>query len=369
VIRNTIRRTRAIIVKEFKHILFDPGFLFLTILSPAVLLTLLAYVFSFDVDKANIAIYNRDGSPQAREYIRALTADGDLTIVANVDNANEFAELFRAGAADGGVVIPPDFGMRLSAGEQAEVNLVVDGSDTGTAHQVIRSIDGRSQSYAASLAGSAPPPFDLRVRIWFNENLRSQVSMIPGLMALVLILPAMALALTVARERESGTFETLVTTPVAGREYLLGKLVVYLSLGVVGGLLALAVAVFWFRVPFRGDLGMYALMIGDYLFATMAFCLLLTNFVHSQRAVSNIVLLLLFIPGFFLTGLILPIDRSSIVSVILAFCMPGTHFMIISRSIALKGVEMISYGFEAATLLGMGLIGVIGALVTFNKKM
>jgi ABC-type multidrug transport system permease subunit len=96
---------------------------------------------------------------------------------------------------------------------------------------------------------------------------------------------------------------------------------------------------------------------------------MLTNFVHSQRAVSNIVLLVLFIPGFFLTGLFLPVDTSSISSVMMAFCMPGTHFMIISRSIALKGVEMINYGFEAATLLGMGIIGVIGALVTFNKKM
>jgi ABC-2 type transport system permease protein len=368
VIRNTVRRTRAIIVKEFKHILLDPGFLFLTIFSPAVLLTLLAYVFSFDVEKANIAIYNRDVSPQAREYIRALTADGDLTIVANVDSADEIAELFRAGDADGGVVIPPDFGTQLSAGEQAEVNLVVDGSDAGTAYQVISSVDGRSQSHAESLAGAAPPPFDLRVRVWFNENLRSQVSMIPGLMALVLILPAMALALTVAREREAGTFEMLVTTPVVGREYLLGKLVVYLSLGVVGGLLALAVAVFWFRVPFRGDLGQYTLMIADYLFATMAFCLLLTNFVHSQRAVSNIVLLVLFIPGFFLTGLFLPVDTSSISSVVMAFCMPGTHFMIISRSIALKGVEMVNYGFEAATLLGMGIVGVIVSLVTFSKK-
>jgi ABC-2 type transport system permease protein len=140
-------------------------------------------------------------------------------------------------------------------------------------------------------------PFDVRMRVWFNPNLESQYAMVPGLMAIVLILPAMAVALGVTREKETGTFETLSTTPIQGLEYLLGKLVVYLSLGLIGTLLALAVAVFWFRVPFRGSLLLYMLMTVVYLFATMGFCLIVAHFVASQRTATSVVLLTLFIPA------------------------------------------------------------------------
>ncbi len=365
---NSLRRTRAIIVKELKHIWFDPGFLFLTVLAPAVLLTLLSYIFSFDVDKANLAVLDQDKTPQSFEYVRALTADGDITLVAAVQSYSEIIDLFHAGRAGAAIVIPPGFGSRLDAGRQANVNLVVDGSDAGTAYQVISSLEQRTQAHSNQLTGLARSPFEVRIRVWFNENLRSQYSMVPGLMSLVLILPAMAVALGIAREKESGTFETLITTPVLGREYLLGKLAVYLSLGLVGALLALAVAVFWFRVPFRGSLPLYLLLTVDYLLALMGFCLFIANYVSSQRAVSAIILLVLFIPSFFLTGLILPVDESSAVSSALAFGLPSTHFIVISRGVALKGVALAELAFEAAALLGMGLIAVAASVWLFNKK-
>ncbi len=368
-LRRSLRRTLAVIVKEYKHIWLDPSFFFLTVLSPAVLLTLLSYVFSFDVDQAKLAVLNQDQSPQSHEYLRALAADGDMSLVTTAQNYDEIAELFRAGRADAAIVIPPGFGSKLSAHEQAPINLVVDGSDVGTAFQVTNSIEQRTLSYSASVTGSARPPFDIRIRVWFNENLRSQFSMIPGLMALVLILPAMAIALSITREKETGTFETLVTTPVAGRELLIGKLLVYLSLGLLGALLALAVAVYWFRVPFRGQLWLYTLLTADYLLALLAFCMFIANFVPSQRTVTSIVLLTLFIPSFFLTGLILPVDKTSLVSEVLAFGIPSTHYIMISRGITLKGVTMAELWPEALILLGMGVAATLASLRSFSKKL
>ena len=364
----SLRRTRAIIVKELKHIWLDPGSFFLTILAPAVLLTLLSYVFSFDVDRVTLGVLDRDQSPRSREYLRALSADGDIVLGPDAGNFDEIVALFRANRIEAALVIPPGFASAVNAGEAAEVNLVVDGSDAGTAYQFIAALEGRTQAYAASLASPGVPPFDVRMRIWFNENLRSQTSMIPGLMSLVLILPAMAVALGVAREKESGTHETLVTTPIRGREYLIGKLVVYLALGVVGALAALAVAVFWFRVPFRGSLGLYTLYTADYLFALMAFGLLIANFVPSQRTVSSIILLTLFIPSFFLTGLILPVDESSAVSSAMAFGLPSTHFIVISRGIMLKGIDALALQGEALTLLAMGTIALVASIALFRKK-
>ncbi len=365
----SFRRTLAVIVKEFKHIRLDPGFLFLTVFAPAVLLMLLSYLFSFDVEQANLAVLDNDRSPQSAQYIRALTADGKITLVAAIENTDQAVALLRAGRADAALVIPPGFGRRLAAHEEASVNLIADGSDAGTAYQVISSIEQRTASYAASLSSTPRLPFDVRIRVWFNENLRSQHSMIPGLMAVVLILPAMAIALGITREKESGTFESLITTPIAGREYLLGKLVVYLALGLVGMLFALALAVYWFRIPFRGDLGLYVLLTADYLLALMGFCMFVANFISSQRAVSATILLVLFIPSFFLTGLLLPIDKSSLASEALALSLPMTHYIVISRGVALKGVGLADLLPQALTLLAMGLLMVNAAILFFSKKL
>ncbi len=365
----SLRRTLAIVAKEYKHIALDPGFLFLTIFAPAVLLTLLSYVFSFDVEKASLAVLDQDRTPQSAELVRALTANGDIRVVAHVQNYDAITALFRAGGADAALVIPPGFGGHLTAREQAPINVVVDGSDVGTAFQVINFIEQRVQVHALALTGPLRMPFDVRVRVWFNANLRSQYSMIPGLMAIVLILPAMAVALGMTREKEMGTFESLVTTPIVGHEYLLGKLVVYLSLGLVGMLMALAVAVFWFKVPFRGQLGLYVLLTADYLLAVMAFSMCVANFISSQRAATSVILLALFIPSFFLTGLILPIDQGSVVSRAIAFGLPTTHFIVISRGVALKGIALAQLWPEALTLLAMGAAAVAVSIALFRKKL
>ena len=347
---HSLRRLLSVIIKEYKHIWFDPGFLFLTLFSPAVLLTLLSYVFSFDVEYATLAVINRDQSPQSFDYLQAI-------------------KLFKAGDVDAVLVIPPGFGDHLEGREEAPVNLVVDGTDPTTAVSVMSSVEGRTQAFSQNTVGVTAAPFEVRNRIWFNPNLRSQHSMVPGLMALVLILPSMAAALGVTREKEVGTYETMVTTPIRGHEYLIGKLIVYLSLGLVSTLLALAVAVYWFRVPFRGGLGVYMLLTADYLFALMGYCLILANFISSQRATTSLVLLTLFIPSFFLTGLTFPIDKSSTGSWLTAQALPTTHFITISRAVMLKALGVADL-LPDVTILGVGgALSLVVSILLFSKKL
>ncbi len=365
---NALRRAAAIVVKEFKHIWFDPGFLFLTAFSPAVLLTLLTYVFSFSVQEADLAVLNQDQSPQSIQYIRALTADGDLTLLETPSSYDEVVTLIRSNRVDAAIIIPPGFGDDLVAGISTPISVIVDGTDPSTASQVSNSIEQRTLAYSQSIQRPGRTPFDVRIRVWFNGNLESQYSMVPGLMAIVLILPAMAVALGITREKEMGTFESLATTPIRGTEYLIGKLVVYLAMGLVGTLLALGVAVFWFHVPFRGDLGLYLLLTADYLAATMGLCLIVAHFVSTQRTATSIVLLMVFIPSFFQTGLSFPVDRSSIMTQIAAYSLPGTHFIIISRGIALKGLPVSALWPEAVTLAVMALVGITIGTLLFAKK-
>lgn len=365
----TIRRMRAVIIKEFKHIWFDPGFLFLTVLSPAVLLMLLAYIFTFDIDHANLIVYDRDQTPASTAFIRSISATDDVTLLASVDNIDEIAEYFQRNEAEVGIIIPPGFEDALNAGESAPINLVVDGSDasTGIANQA--TMLQRAASYSAELTGLGDGGFEVRARVWFNENIRSQFSMIPGLMSIVLIMPALALALGITREKETGTFETLITTPILGVEYLLGKLVVYLLMGVIGTLLALAVAVFWFHVPFRGSLPLYLLTSLVYMLALMSISLVVAHITGTQRTAMTVVILMFFIPGFFLTGLITPVDASSQASYLASLSMPGTHFIVISRGIALKASTLNHIGGDVLFLLVTAILALTTAIVIFRKKL
>ena len=367
-LRDTWYRIRSIAGKEYRHIILDPGFLFLTIVSPAVILTLLAYVFSFDVEHIDIAIMDQDLTPATQEYVRTLTSGGDVTIVAEAASYEEGMALLESGEADALLTIPPGFGDDLAGGDVATAHAVVDGSDPLTANTIINSLTMRTQIYSNRVTGFGAPPFDVQMRVWFNPNLRSQHSMIPGLMSLVLIMPAMAITIALAREKEVGTFEMLVTTPINGYDYLLGKLIVYISLGLVSTLLSLAVAVFQFRVPFQGSLWLYLLLTADYLLAIMAFGLIVAHFVPTQRTAITITLLTIFIPSFFLTGLILPVDPESLSSQVLAFVLPATHYIEISRGIALRGLSLDYLWPQAVTLLMMGVGGVLISIILFHKK-
>ncbi|HEC22885.1 MAG TPA: ABC transporter permease [Chloroflexi bacterium] len=363
-----IRRTWSIARKEFVHVLMDPGALFLTIFAPAVVLTLLAYIFTFDIDESNIAVVDMDQTPTSAEYIRTLTSDGYLHIVGYPRNYDEAVALLDSDRADAALIIPPGFGETLSAGGYAPVHNVVDGIDAPAARQVMNAVQQRTQIFAARMGLAAPPPIEVRTRVWFNENMTSQHSMVPGLMALVLILPAMAVALGITREKESGTLETLVTTPVLSSDVLVGKVAVYLTLGLVSALISLAVAIFWFGVPFRGSLLAWIVATAAYLMACMAFSLVVASFARSQQTAMVIILLVLFMPGFLMSGLSDPVSRDAAASWIFSNLLPTTHYITLSRGIALKGLSLLALWRDSAALAIMGLLGLVLAIMMFRKK-
>nr|MBN1228538.1 ABC transporter permease [Anaerolineae bacterium] len=366
---NALRRTWSIAKKEFVHIWMDPGALFLVVAAPAVLLTLLAYIFTFDAGDSDIAVVDMDQTPQSSEYVRWLTADGHITVTASPRSYDEAVRLLENGRVNSALVIPPGFGAALSGGGLAYVHNIVDGVDAGAARQVMGAVETRTHLFAAEMGVGGAPPIDVRARVWFNENLSSQHSMVPGLMALVLILPGMAVALGVTREKETGTLEQLVTTPVLGSDVLLGKIFVYVSLGVLSALIALGVSRLWFGVPFRGSLLLYILATAAYLLACMGFSLIVAHFARSQQTAMVIILLMLFMPGFLMSGLSDPVDPSNFGSWLFAQFLPTTHYIYISRAIALKGLPITAYLFDYGVLLVMGILSVAVAVTLFEKKL
>lgn len=363
------RRLLAIIRKEIRHITLDPGVFFLSVFAPALLLLLLGYVFSFEVSRIDLLVINGDQSPLSAEYLRYLTADGTVRLVDEAADDQAAIEAFRAGEADAALVIPPGFAASFNSRENSPVGLIVDASDAGMAHSVISEVETRSSRFSTELLGGATAPFTVIPRYFFNPNLDSTNSMIPGLLPMVLIPSIMAIALSITREMETGTFETLITTPVKGLEFLGGKLIVHLGLGVLGAYLALAVAVFWFMIPFRGSAMLFGLAALIYLFAMMSICFFLTRFIRNQRAVTTVILLIFFAPSFFLTDLIAPIDPGSGVSYLASRALPTTYFIDITRGIALKGVILSDIQPDLATLMIIGLLFLALGFITFEKKL
>jgi ABC-type multidrug transport system permease subunit len=211
-------------------------------------------------------------------------------------------------------------------------------------------------------------PVEVLTQAWYNAGLRSLFSMVPGLLAIVLVMPTMALALALTREKETGTLEGLMATPVLGLEYLAGKLLAYITTGLVSAILALLLAVLWFQVPFRGSLAIYLLLAADYFLACMGAAVVIANLVKSQQTAMFIVLIIFIVPSFFLAGLINPVSTELSGSFLASNALPGTHFVAISRVIFLKGLGLAALIQPAAILLGMGLGALVVGLRTFRKK-
>jgi ABC-type multidrug transport system permease subunit len=354
------------------HILRDPRNFFLVTISPAFLLFLLAYIFSFDVGQLSLAAMDRDQSPLSRRYLDSLTGDGDLVLAYTVDSYEEIQPLLVTGKVDAALIIPPGFGESIQRGRPAQVQAIVDGADPFAGSEAIRSLSARSSVFVvgsgSGAGGGGSEPLEARSRTWYNAALKSLFSMVPGLMSIVLIMPTLALALALTREKETGTLEGLMATPVSGLEYLTGKLLAYIGTGLVSTVLAFLVAVLWFEVPFRGNLALYLLLAAIYFLACMGAAVVIANLVHSQQTAMFIVLILFIVPSFFLAGLISPISTGSLGAMLTSYALPSTHFVEISRTVFLKGLGLAYLARPTLSLLGMGLGALVVGLIAFKKK-
>jgi len=368
----SIRRLIAVAHKEFRHIVRDARTFFLVTIAPAFLLVTLSYVFSFDVGRVDMAIRDMDGTPLSREFVASLTADGDFAVVAYVQGDAEIDRLFARDVADLVLVIPYGFADAVGAGTSAEVQCIVDGADAITASQAVGLLQGRVDAFGASLhargTGGAARGFDVVSRAWYNETLESLVSMVPGMMAIILCMPALALALALTREKETGSFENLIVAPVRGTEYLVGKLLAYAISGTGSAILAWLVATLWFRVPFRGGFLAFLLLTADYLVASMGLSSVIANFVSNQQSAMFLILMVFFVPSFFISGLIIPVADEPIARAI-ACILPATHFITICRGVFLKGLGPVALWKSACILLCVGFAAQIISLGLFEKKL
>ncbi len=373
------RRILSIIRKEWWHITRDKTSLILLMFSPALALVTMAYAFSVDITDVGIGVLDQDLSPLSRQYISQLASTDALRIEAWPQYLDEVETLMMRGQVKAVAIIPPGFEQDLLAGRTAGVQVIVDGTDPNTAGHAIRHVSGHTEHFAreqmehrlarAGLPVNLEDPIDLRLRAWFNPSLRYTVSMVPALVGIVLAVPAMAASLALAREREWGTLEGLIATPIGRVELIVGKLIPYMLAGFLSVPLCMAVAVYGFKVPFQGNLLLFLILSVVFLFATMSIALFISVFAGSQQvAILGSMIIFLF-SGFFMSGLLIPLSLMSPMLKLESLVFPTTHFVIISRSIFIKGADLASLQGFVIALLVIGAIFFTLTVLMFKKKL
>ena len=337
-------RLWAVARKETIQLRRDARSLGLAFLLPLIMLILFGYAITTNVEHIQAAVVDRDHSPESRALVDAFQRSGYFNVAYTPESDQEVGALIDRGSVRLALVIPERFAADLAAGRAAPVELLLDGSDAKTATVARGYADAIASSYSAKVTVGArhrPPPVRAEGRVWNNETLDSQSTVVPGLIAVIMsIIAAMLTSLTIAREWERGTMEQLAATPVGRVEVILGKLLPYLGIGCVDVAVALVVGVFVFDVPFRGSLLLFALTTIVFLLGVLALGIMLSSKLKSQLLASQAAIFATYMPALILSGFMYTLGNMPVFLQILSRVIPARYFVAASRGLFLKGIGL-----------------------------
>jgi ABC-2 type transport system permease protein len=373
------RHIGAIIRKEIHHICRDRMTLSLVMLTPVLLLFLMAYALTVDIEHVPIAVLDYGRSSTSRALIRRVSEGDDLDLYAVVDSLDDVEDLLMRGEIKAALVIHPTFEEDVLSLRGMPLQIVIDGTEPESGSFAVDHIGGRAEEFVGdllaaqmqSLDGSlgSLQPIDLRVRTLYNPALKPRVDLIPGLLSMVLGLPALSVALTLAHEREHGTLEQVMATPVGRAELLLGKMIPYIIVGLFNVVVIPALARLAFRIPFNGSFPLFFALSAVFLFAILSMGMIIGVFIRTQPAALALSFLVIFFPGFFLTGIFFPVASMPEMMRLESLGLPGTHYAIVTRGVFLTGVGLDVLWPYGVMLIGLGAaFTAIGALF-FRKKL
>jgi ABC-2 type transport system permease protein len=367
-----LTRLTAVARKEVLHLRRDPRSLILAFLLPVLLTVLFGYAISWDVNDIETAVLDQDRSKASRALLDAFRSSGYFRLSTFLEDPREIRGLIDRSEARIVLVIPPDFTRDLGAGRTARIQAIVDGSDANTANIAMGYARGIVQSYSLQIAfdGARPRlPIRAESRVWYNEELSSRNMIVPGLVAVIMmIIAAMLTSLTIAREWERGTMEQLAATPVTRTEVVLGKMLPYIGIGLVDVVAVSAIGVLLFRVPFRGSpLLLMALSIA-FLVGALGMGMLISAVTRSQVLATQIAMVVTYLPAFLLSGFMFDVKVMPALLEGLTYLIPARYFLVVTRGIFLKGVGLEVLGTPALLMVAFGLAGFVAAVSVFRKE-
>jgi ABC-2 type transport system permease protein len=375
----SLRHIWAMTRKEFNHILHDPSTLFLVLFTPTLILLLMAYALTVDIKHVPIAVLDYERSQTTREFIQQITAGQDLDIYTYASSMADINTLLTSGQIKAAVILAPDFTKQLQTLQGLPLQIIIDGTEPNSGNFAIEHISQRAEQYineslgkqlsAAGITPDALQALDVRILAWFNPDLKPRNDLIPGLISMVLGFPALSVALTLAHEREHGTLEQLLATPIGRGELLLGKLLPYIAVGLLNVILIPALAIAWFHISFNGSFLLFFGLSAIFLFSVLSMGMVVGVFMRTQAAALALSFLVIFFPGFFLTGIFFPLTSMPEAIRLEALSLPGTHYAIITRGVFLPGVGLsVLWPYTVMLIvLGAAFLGI--AALFFRKKL
>jgi len=363
-----VGRILSILHKEFIHVLRDKRLRIMLITPPLFQLIVLGYAIDMDFNHARMAVLDRDRTSLSRSLVASVTSTQKFVLLQEVSSEKEGVLLLDEGDVNLFLQIQPGFMRRMSRGETVPVQVLVDGSDATFAGLMVQQLSGSVAQFSRSLGNTRfEPTLTLEERGWFNTNFKSRNFFVPGVIALiVMIITLMLTAMAVVREKELGTLDQLMVSPVSGLEILLGKTIPFAIIAFGEVAFVTSVAVFLFRIPIRGSLTLLFLCTALYLLSCLGAGLLISTVSRTQQQAMMSTFLFV-LPAILLSGFAFPIHNMPPIVQIMTYLDPLRYFLVIIRGIFLKGVGIAVLWPQMAGLLVLGL-GAFGAGVVGFRR-
>ncbi|MFA6349956.1 MAG: ABC transporter permease [Candidatus Omnitrophota bacterium] len=373
-----LKRIRAIALKELVQIKRDPRSLGLALGIPIFMLVIFGYGLSLDIDHVATVVWNQDSSSQfSRDFLLNFSNSKYFNIIEYTDNYRRIEKMIDNGEAMLALVIPKDFSRLISSGKAAPLQLIADGSDANTATIAMNYVRSVISGYNVQLLinmyaqrGRQPPKVaDARSRIWFNMGLTSTWFIVPGVIAMIImIIAALLTSLTIAREWERGTMEQLISTPVKAPELIIGKFLPYFAIGFFDLTVGILMARFLFHVPFRGSYFLLFILSSLFLTGALGQGILISVIARSQLMASQLASLTTLIPTVILSGFIYPIFNMPKFIQAVTYLVPARYYIVVLRESFLKGGNMSTMYDEAIFLFLFAFLMLSWAILRFKKK-
>jgi len=372
-------RIFSIIRKEFIQITRDRRTLIFTLLMPLVQMVLLGYAANSDVKNVPLAVLDQSRTAQSRALLDAFRSTGYFVINYEVTNERGLERLIDEGQAKTGLIIPPDYGQKVARGQSVSVAFIIDGSDSSISAGALAAarLIGQTQSadiqiqrlsrQAVSL--SAASAIDVRTQVWYNPDMVTTFIMIPAMVGLILqSITSTLSASAIVRERENGTIEQLIVTPVRAWELIVGKLFPYTFIAFFDVLEILVLGTLWFHVPIRGSIGLLLALAALFLITSLSMGLLISTAARTQREAQTLGMIIQ-LPSMFLSGFFFPIAAMPQFLQWVSVLVPLKYFMIIIKAIVLKGAGLQLLMPEVWALIVFALVTMILAVSRFTKRL
>jgi ABC-2 type transport system permease protein len=373
-----MRRLLTMMRKEFIHIARDRRTISLIFVQPIMMLLLMGYAIGVDIANIPAMVYDQSNSAESRRFSDRFWQTGDFKLVGYAQSTNAIVDQIDRGNAKVGIIIPPDFETKLAGNQSTSVQIFIDGSDANVARQALfvaqaigqaAAVEVIGQQLGTATGGGTQLPIDMRPRLLYNPDMKQINYLLPGIIGMVLQMQALLMtAVAIVREREQGTMEQLIVTPIKPWELMLGKILPFVVIAFVNVAITLAVGVLWFHIEVKGDVLLLMALSLVFLLGSLGLGILLSTVAKTQMQAQTMAQFII-LPSMMLSGFFLPRDNMPAIAYYAGYLMPITYFLVILRTIILKGMGLSILWNQIIPLAAFSIGVFLTAARAFHKRL